>query len=107
MMATAMWGLYHDGHSNVGPIPRWQQQCGAYTMMATAMWGLYHDGHSNGDIIDGEDRGQGGMCPTKIREKTFFGQLLCKIQAFSGKNNVKFGNFVNFSGKYHKIRVFG
>ena len=29
MMAKAMWGLYHDGHSNVG----------AYTMMATAMWG--------------------------------------------------------------------
>ena len=33
--------------------------------------------------------------------KIFFGQLLCKIRAFSGKNHVKFGNFVNFPGKYH------
>ena len=33
--------------------------------------------------------------------KIFFGQLLCKIRAFfSGKNPVKFGNFVNFSGKH-------
>jgi len=36
--------------------------------------------------------------------KIFFGQLglLCKIRAFFGQNHVKFGNFVNFSGKYHK-----
>jgi len=35
--------------------------------------------------------------------KIFVGQLLRKIRAFlSGKNHVKFGNFVNFSGKYHK-----
>jgi len=34
--------------------------------------------------------------------KIFFGQLLCKIRAFSGKNHVKLGNFVNFSGEYHK-----
>jgi len=37
--------------------------------------------------------------PPKIREKIFFGQLLCKILAFSGKNHVKFGNFGNFFGK--------
>jgi len=40
--------------------------------------------------------------PKKKIGKIFFGQLLCKICAFSGKNHVKFGNFVNFSGKYHK-----
>jgi len=39
--------------------------------------------------------------PPKIREKNF-GQFLCKIQDFSGKNHVKLGNFVNFSGKYKK-----
>jgi len=38
----------------------------------------------------------------KNGEKIFFGQLLCKIRAFSGKNHVKFRNFVNFSGKFHK-----
>ena len=32
----------------------------------------------------------------------FFGQLLCKMRVFSDKNHVKFGNFVNFSGKYNK-----
>jgi len=40
---------------------------------------------------------EGGTCPPK------FGKLLCKIRAFFGqKNHIKFGNFVNFSGKYHK-----
>ena len=34
--------------------------------------------------------------PPKIREKIFFGQLLCKIRDFGGKN-VKCGHFVNFS----------
>jgi len=49
------------------------------------------------------DRGQGGGCTCpQIRDKYYFGQLLCKIRPFSGKNRVKFGNFVNFSGKYHK-----
>ena len=38
----------------------------------------------------------------KNREKIFFRQLLCRIRAFGGKNREKFGNFVNFSGKYHK-----
>jgi len=47
------------------------------------------------------DEGRGHV-PPKIRE-IFFGQLQCKIRAFfSSKNHVKFGNFVNFSGKYHK-----
>jgi len=48
--------------------------------------------------------GQGAR-PPKIREKNFFGQLLCKIRAFWGKNHVKFGNFVKFSGKYYKNLV--
>ena len=36
--------------------------------------------------------------PPKKKEsgKIFFGQSLCKIRAFSGKNRVKFWNFVNF-----------
>ena len=38
----------------------------------------------------------------KIGKNIFFGQLLCKIRAFFGQNRVKFGNFVNCSGKYHK-----
>ena len=46
--------------------------------------------------------GAGGHVPPKNSGKIFFGQLLCKIRAFSGKNHVKFRNFVNFSGKYHK-----
>jgi len=46
------------------------------------------------------DVGDGARAP-RIRTRIFFGRLLCKIQAFSGKNHVK-GNFVNFSGKYHK-----
>jgi len=48
--------------------------------------------------------GAGGHVPPqkKIAEKIFFGQLLCKIRAFSGKNHVKLGNFVNFGGEYHK-----
>jgi len=47
--------------------------------------------------------GNGGQPPPlkKNRGKIFFGQLLCKIRAFSGKNHVKFGNLVNFSSKNH------
>jgi len=37
--------------------------------------------------------------------KIFFGQLLCKILAFFGQNHAKFGNFVNFSGKYSKKKI--
>jgi len=43
---------------------------------------------------------QGARVPLKFG-KIFFGQL-CKIRAFFGQNRAKFGNFVNFSGKYHK-----
>ena len=53
-------------------------------------------------VADGAHRrrrwGQGALKFGKI----FFGQLLCKFGHFSGKNHVKFGNFVHFSGKYHK-----
>jgi len=62
-------------------------------------------GHSGSVIIGVGDGGQGRRVPPpkkKNREKIIFGQLLCKIRAFSGKNRVKFGNFVTFSGKYHK-----
>jgi len=37
--------------------------------------------------------------PPQDSGKIFFGQLLRKIRVFfSGKNHVKFGNFVNLSG---------
>jgi len=44
--------------------------------------------------------GREGM-PPKIG-KIFFWQLYVKFGHFSGKNHVKFRNFVNFSGKYNK-----
>ena len=34
--------------------------------------------------------------PKKKSRKIFFGQMSCKIRAFSGKYQVNFGNFVNF-----------
>jgi len=48
-------------------------------------------------------RGGGRHVPPKIRGKYFSGNYYVKIPAFSGRNNVKFGNFVNFSGKNHVI----
>jgi len=50
-------------------------------------------------------RGQGGHVPLPKKKsgKIFFGQLSCKVQAFSGKYRVKIQDFfVNFSTKYHK-----
>jgi len=38
-----------------------------------------------------------GHVPAKNSEKIFFGQLSCKIRAFSGKYNKTFGHFDNFS----------
>jgi len=57
------------------------------------------------------DGGQGGghtPPPQKKKSgKIFFGQLLCKIRAFSGKNHVKLKwNFVNFRANITKNRVF-
>jgi len=51
-------------------------------------------------VVGVEDGGTGENVPPQNSGKIFFGQLLCKIRAFSGKNRVKFGNFVNFSEKY-------
>jgi len=34
--------------------------------------------------------------------KYFSGNYYIKLGHFSGKNHVKFGNFVKFSSKYHK-----
>ena len=52
------------------------------------------------------DGRQGGARVPKIREKYFSGNYYVQLGHFSGKNHVKFGNFVNFSGKYHKNRIF-
>jgi len=35
-------------------------------------------------------------------KKYFSGNSYVKFWHFSAKNHVKFGNFINFSGKYHK-----
>jgi len=47
-------------------------------------------------------RGQGVHVPPKILEIYFSGNYYVKFWHFSGKNHVKFGNFVKFSGQYHK-----
>ena len=41
-------------------------------------------------------------CP-QISGRIFFGQISCKIWAFSVKYHVNFGNIVNFLGKYVKF----
>jgi len=56
-------------------------------------------------LCTGVGGGGGGDVPPKFGEN-IFGQLSCKIRAFGGKNRVKFQNFVNCLGKYHKIPVF-
>ena len=48
------------------------------------------------------DGGRGGARAPKIREKYFRAIVMKYSGIFSGKNRVKFGNFVNFSGTYHK-----
>jgi len=54
-------------------------------------------------IIGVEDGVRGGTClPPQKKLGNFFGQLSCKIQAFSGKYHAIFRNFVNFMGKCHK-----
>ena len=45
---------------------------------------------------------RGGHVPPKIREKYFSGNYYVKLGHFVSKNHVKFGNFGNSSGKYHK-----
>ena len=57
---------------------------------------------SAGTIGVGDGRGHVPPPPKKKNGKMFFGQLLRKIREFFGQNHVKFGNVVNFSGKYHK-----
>jgi len=47
-------------------------------------------------------RGHGGTPLPKKSGKYFSGNYYVKFGHFTSKNCVKFGNFVNFSGKYHK-----
>ena len=53
---------------------------------------------------EGGGAAQGGMPspPKKIGKNIFRANYYVKFRHFSGKNHVKFGNFVNFSGKYHR-----
>jgi len=46
--------------------------------------------------------GERGHVPPKNREKYFAGNYYVNSGIFRAKNHVKLGNFVNFSGKYHK-----
>ena len=59
-------------------------------------WILVQTGHRR------RRRGAGGgkRAPPLKFGKIFFGKFLCKIRACSSKNDVKLGNFFNFSGKY-------
>jgi len=51
--------------------------------------------------------GRGHMPPPlKFGKKIFSVNYHVKFGHFSGKNHAQFGNFVNFSEKYLKIRVF-
>jgi len=54
-------------------------------------------------IIGVGDGGRGARASPQNSGKYFSGNYnVNKIRAFSGKNHVKFGNFVNCLGKYHK-----
>ena len=44
--------------------------------------------------------------PPENREKYFSGNYDVNVGHFSGINHVKFGDFVNFSGKYKKFGYF-
>jgi len=46
-----------------------------------------------------------GVPPPKIQEKFFWGNYFVKFGHFSGKNHVKFWNFVDFSGKYKNLGI--
>ena len=61
-------------------------------------WCLCHEPRQWIGIRDGEG---GSTCPPKIGEKYFSGNYYVKFGHLSGKHRVKFGNFVNFSGKNH------
>jgi len=50
------------------------------------------------------DGGQRGHVPPKNSGKNIFGQL-CKSRPFWDKIHIKFGNFVNFFGKYKKSGI--
>jgi len=45
----------------------------------------------------------GARAPLKFGQKYFSGNYYVKFGHFSGKNHVKFWNFINFSGKYQKF----
>jgi len=63
--------------------------------------GLGH--HGCGRLLQSIGVGDGGWGGGKNSRKIFFGQLLYhQFRHFSDKTHVKFRNFVNFSGKYHK-----
>jgi len=53
----------------------------------------------------------GGHVPPKIREKYFSGNYYVNSGIIGQKNDIKFQNFVNFSGKYNKnsriLLIFG
>jgi len=61
---------------------------------------VMHSLHYAANMIIGVGDGEagGGMCPLKFGKKYFSGTYCVKFGHFSGRNSVKLGNFVNFSG---------
>ena len=53
-------------------------------------------------IIGIADGGKGAHAPQNSGENIFSVNYYVKFGHFLSKNHVKFGNFVNFSGKYDK-----
>jgi len=51
-------------------------------------------------------RGEGGGSGCKIREKIFRSIIMRNSAIFSGKNSVKFRNFIDFSENIIKIGIF-
>ena len=53
-------------------------------------------------VIGVGDGGRGARAPLKFGKNWGGDNFYVKFGHFSGKNHVKLGNFVNFSGKYNK-----
>ena len=96
--------LQTDGQTHRHPHTDTQKNKKPYSLCRIGQCSLrLLDGYNNNDICKtpyakAQETGDRGDMPPKILEKYFVGQLLCKIRAFSGKDHVKFINFVNFSG---------
>ena len=81
----------HQIRFRLGLRPRHRR--GAYSAPPDPLAGCKLDVRASTSKGDGREVGEGARAPLKFGKEIFFGQLLRKILAFSGKNHVKFGNF--------------